>query len=324
MTTTVDTAGRPVPAERVPAYDRPTRRAVVVGAAGFIGARLTAALTRSPVDTAGITRMSSFLCGSRLSYPLRGARIVYYLASTINPTLGEQHPDWAAADHQLFAALLRQLAREPVPPTVVLTSSGGTVYDHRQPPPYSEDSPVHAVGRYGAAKQALEEELFGYAGVVPGVVLRLGNAYGPGQSTTKGQGVLGYWLQSARQGLPLRAIGDLEATRDYIYIDDVIECISLLDEADQRGAFADAQPRVLNVASGVPTSLAQLLEVVKHVVGRNLLVQRLPGRELDRRHVWLRVDRAAELLGWRPRTTLTAGVWRTWHGPEAPPQAGTA
>jgi UDP-glucose 4-epimerase len=299
-----------------PATDRAgrsIRRAAVIGAAGFIGSKLSAALTSAHVDTACFTRRSGFLSRDELSYPLHRARIVFYLASSVNPSLGEQHPDWAAADHRLFADLLGKLAAMDTPPTVVLTSSGGTVYDQDFPPPYSERSPVRASGRYGAAKLALERELWAYAGRVPGVILRLSNAYGPGQATGKGQGVLAYWMRAALDGLPLRIIGDPECTRDYVYIDDIVDCMRRVDLAEREGWLRErADPLTLNIGSGVPTSLTQLVRVMERVVGRELAVERLPGRHLDRRHVWLRVDSAREVLGWRPLTGLEEGVARMW------------
>lgn len=300
----------------VPRADRTARdtaKVAVIGAAGFIGSRLTAALARARIATTGLTRTSRLFTPDGLSSPLREARTIYYLASSINPMLGEQHPELAAADHKLFATLLARLARVDYPPTVVLTSSGGTVYDQSTPPPYAETSPVRAVGRYGAAKWAQEQELWRYAGRVPGVILRVANAYGPGQSTTKGQGVLAYWLRAALEDRPLRVIGDTGATRDYVYIDDLIDCMYRLDLAERARALpVQDDPLVLNVGSGVPTSLTDLLEVVRRVVGRDLRVEYVPGRPLDRRHVWLRVDRARQILGWRPGTTLDSGVAQMW------------
>ncbi len=291
---------------------RATRRAAVVGAAGFIGRRLTVALARAGVDVAAFTRSSHFLAGGELSYPLHRSDIVFYLASSLNPSLGEQHPEWAAADHRLFSQLLGRLARRDHAPTVVLTSSGGTVYDEHVSPPYSELSPVRASGRYGAAKLGLERELLTYAGRIPGVILRLSNAYGPGQSTGKGQGVLAYWLRAAREGVPLRLIGDPECARDYVYIDDVIDCLRRVDAAARDRAPAGRPPLTLNVGSGVPTTLTELLTVVQRIVGRELPVEHLPARCPDRRSVWLRVDRARDVLGWRPQTSLEDGVARMW------------
>ena len=308
--------GEPMFTSTTEAYSagRTIHRAAVVGAAGFIGMRLSMALTSAHVDTACFTRVSRALDhADELSYALCHAPVVYYLASSINPTLGENHPDWARTDHRQFAVLLAELARRDEPPVVVLTSSGGTVYDQDAAPPYSELSPVRATGRYGAAKLALEEELHNYAGRIPGVILRLSNAYGPGQRAGKGQGVLGYWLRAVLDGEPLQVFGDPECGRDYVYIDDVVDSMCRIDRAARAGQLTSTEPLVLNIGSGVCTSLAELLAAVRAVLGENVPVQYTAGRELDRKQVWLDVSRADQVLGWRPRTPLLEGVTAMWH-----------
>ncbi len=297
---------------------RVINRAAVIGAAGFIGSSLSAALTRSQVDTACFTRNVRLLNHrDELHYALQLAPVVYYLASSINPTLGEKHPERVAADHQMFSRLLRQLADRRDPPAVVLTSSGGTVYDQDVAPPYSESSPVRAAGRYGQAKLALEEELYRYSDRLPGVILRLSNVYGPGQVAGKGQGVLGYWMRAALDGGPLRIIGDPDCSRDYVYIADVVDSIGRVDAALRSGRlFPDRRspgdPVVLNIGSGVPTPLTELVSVMLGVVGRDLPLVYTEARSLDRRHVWLDVTQAHETLGWRPSTGLVEGVTRMW------------
>ncbi len=297
---------------------RAINRAAVIGAAGFIGSSLSAALTSSHVDTACFTRNVRLLNHrNELHYALQHAPVVYYLASSINPTLGEKHPERVAADHQTFSRLLRQLAARRDPPAVVLTSSGGTVYDQDVAPPYSESSPVRAAGRYGQAKLALEEELYKYSDRLPSVILRLSNVYGPGQVAGKGQGVLGYWMRAALDGEPLRIIGDPECSRDYVYITDVVDSIGRVDTAIRtRQLFPDRRalgdPVVLNIGSGTATPLTELVSVVLGVVGRDVPLTYTEARSLDRRHVWLDVTRADELLGWRPCTGLVEGVARMW------------
>lgn len=288
-------------------------RAVVIGAAGFIGTSLSALLTGMRVDTACFTRKARFMLGGELAYCLLTADFVFYLASSINPALGEEHPEWAQADHALFAELLRGLARMKQPPTVLLTSSGGTVYDPGFDPPYSELSPTRATGGYGTAKLALEQELLSHSGAVPGVILRLSNVYGPGQRAAAGQGVLAHWLLAAREGRPLRIIGDPGASRDYVYIDDVIDCMRRVLVADGRELFTRwGNPLVLNVGSGVPTSLACLAETVRDVVRRELVFEQVPSRRLDRAHVWLDPERARHAVGWQAEMPLADGIRAMW------------
>ncbi len=280
------------------------RRAVVVGADGFIGRHLSTALTASSGPTTRYTRRDP------PCWDDQGVATVFYLASSVTPALAETHPEWVTADHLRFAAVLADLARRPDPPTVVLTSSGGTVYDPDLPPPYGEAAPTRATSRYGAAKLALERLLASYAATVPAVIVRLSNVYGPGQRLGKSQGVLAHWLHAAADGYPLHLIGDPEAVRDYVFIDDVVDCLCRIAAHPPVGAGAG--PLILNVGSGEGTSLSGLLATVQAVVGRELAVQRRPPRAVDRRQTWLDVRRAAQVLGWRPRTALADGITAMW------------
>ncbi|MET9078239.1 NAD-dependent epimerase/dehydratase family protein [Streptomyces sp. NPDC004232] len=290
-----------------------TRRAVVIGAGGFIGTELSTVLNETGTDTACFTRKTRFMPPDGLAYCLLTADVVFYLATSINPLLGEQHPEWVQEDHSLFAELLRRLSRVGKPPTVVLTSSGGTVYDPNIRPPFSEFSPPRATTAYGAAKLALEKELFAYSETIPGIILRLSNVYGPGQPATAGQGVLAHWLRSAREGSSLQIIGDPASTRDYVYIDDVVDCMHRILWADRTKLLeAWGNPLVLNVGSGEPTSIAQLAETVRMVAHRPLVFEQQPSRRFDRAHVWLDVRRARTAIGWQADTPLMDGVRTTW------------
>jgi UDP-glucose 4-epimerase len=304
----------------------PSRPTVIIGGGGFIGRRLAPALLAAGATVEVYTRDRPFAGRAGLAAPVRAADVVFYLATSINLAVAEQHPQWAADDHRRFAALLAALGGVDRPPAVVLASSGGTVYDPLAPPPYTEQSPLRHSSLYAAAKIALEEELQEAAAAVPGVILRLSNVYGPGQRPRKGQGVLAYWLQAVAGNAALRVMGDPANTLDYVYIDDVVSCLCLVREAQRQRAFRPGTPPlILNIGSGEGTSLTRLVEVVTTVVGRELPVERqsvAPGA--SRPHVWLDCGQAALELGWRARTPLEHGVRAMWHEVSgAPPDPGT-
>lgn len=288
------------------------RRAVIIGAGGFIGHNLSALLTGLQIDTACFTRETRFLQRDGLNYFLHTADFIFYLATSITPALAEQHPEWAQADYALFAELVSRLTRTGRSPTVVLASSG-TVYDPDVSPPYSELSPTRPTGAYGAAKLALEQELVRHSAAVPSVILRITTVYGPGQRATSGQGVLAHWRKAAHEGRPLRIIGDPASTRDYIYIDDVIDCMYRIFLAEGQQLFSEwGNPLVLNVGSGVPTSLAVLADTVRGVVDPGLAFEYGPARPFDRVHVWVDIERARRALDWQPRTLMSEGIRAMW------------
>lgn len=283
----------------------------VTGARGFIGTRLVAELRARGHPVAAYHR------DRPLVWPDPEAprpQVVFHLASSITPAVAEAHPERAAADCQTFAALLGRLAREPRPPAVVLTSSGGAVYRPGLRRPCREADPTRPSCRYAQAKLDMENLLRSHAGVIDGAILRLSNVYGPGQRVGKGLGVLAHWLRAAAAGEPLRLIGDPATTRDFVHVDDVVACLRRLAA---RSWPRGEPPLILNVASGVSTSLDELLAIVAGVVGRPLPVIREPARSVDRPESALDVERAARLLGWRARTPLADGVTSMWREFEA-------
>jgi UDP-glucose 4-epimerase len=278
----------------------------VVGATGFIGTRLVEALDRRGIAAARFDRTTPFLHADRPVPALARARLVVYLASTINPALAVRHPERIEQDHERFAALLRGL---PAGTMVVLTSSGGTVYDPNLAAPYHESMPAMPGTAYGFAKLNLEQELL--AAPARPVILRLANVYGPGQRTSTLQGVVGEWLLAARSGQPLRVFGDPGARRDYVYVDDVVRALLRVQDLRSRGMDGRI-PRILNIGSGTPVSLTELAAAIGTATGRPVTPAREPARGFDRHDVWLDCRLAARTLAWRATTSLPAGVAATW------------
>ncbi|MFB4306671.1 NAD-dependent epimerase/dehydratase family protein [Actinomadura sp. GTD37] len=283
----------------------------VVGAGGFIGARLTEALTMAGVPTAPVTRATPAVADGLPAPALRTARTIFYLASSVNPALAERHPERVAADHAAFTGLLSALRRAGDRPALILAGSAGAVYAPHAAPPYRETAPLGPASAYGRAKAELERALFDARDAVRPIVVRIANAYGPGQRTGTMQGVVGHWLEAAAAGQPLRLYGPPEACRDYVFVDDVVEAFLHARHLVRRRPEAGT-PEVFNVGSGVPVSLGELARSVAAAIGREPRVERLPARGFDRRDVWFDVRRAGEVLGWRPRTPLPDGLRRTW------------
>ena len=283
---------------------RPAAPPAAVIGAGFLGSALVNTLAASSVPVATFTRKIPFLTDSGSPHgDLAAARTVFWTASSINPAIAESEPRRVREDRDTFVAALRALSRLADPPRVVLVSSGGTVYDPAVPPPYREDSPARPRGAYGRAKLGMERLLRSAA--LPGVVVRVSNAYGPGQPAASGQGVIAYWLRALSAGDPIT-----------IFVDDIAEALAAVH------LHPGTLPAVLNVGSGVRTSLEELAALVRAAAGDGSRIEREPARRFDVPHSWLDVRLAADVLGWRPRTSLPAGLaaaWR-WVQAAAPPR----
>lgn len=277
----------------------------VVGARGFLGQHVVRALRTVDVGVHEYSRERPVMTGDRLDDDVRSAATVVWAASSVNPLIASQHPELVAQDREQLVRFLDALERDGVAARVVLLSSGGTVYGDAADPPFDERCTPRPQSEYGSSKLALERVLREHA--VPGVTLRVANAYGPGQPQAPGQGVVGHWLRALRDGRHVTVYGPLDTVRDYVYAADVADAVVRVHGA------APGLPPVLNVGSGEPTTLAELVDVIHDVVpDRRLEIDRLPARPFDLHTSWLDVSLADKEIGWRATTPLREGVAATW------------
>lgn len=285
------------------------RHAVVVGAGGLLGRALCERMRATGAPVVAATRDTPPLVrpDGTPAPALRTAGIVYYLATSVTPALAATRPELVAADHQTFSGVLDALTAVERPPLVVLTSTGLTVSESGDGTPCTEDATARPRSAYAKAKLGLERELLSRAPLVPGMVLRLTNVYGPGHRLRRGYGVVAHWLDAVAQGRSLDLYGDPDTTRDYLYLHDAVDALAGIGPE-----AADLPFSVVNIGSGEATSLARLLGVIRDVTDRELTVRLCPGRGFDHPANLLDVGRARTALGWQARTPLATGLERTW------------
>jgi UDP-glucose 4-epimerase len=274
----------------------------VIGSNGFFGRALIAALRADGGSVVEFSSARPFLHpdGSPTD-ELARASTVCYLASRINPAIAERDSRAASAHVTTVQGLLDALRGSGK--RLIYPSSGGTVYDTDKEPPYAETSPLRPKGRFGSTKLRVEELLSKASGIET-VAMRISNAYGPGQPTGTGLGVIAHWLAAAAEGEPLRIFGASETTRDFIYIDDV-------RAAFQSVISASDPPPVVNIGSGIPTTLAEVAEIISEIVDGIQIVQEAD-RGFDVARTWLNIELAKQTLGWKPSVELHDGISRTW------------
>lgn len=192
---------------------------------------------------------------------------------------------------------------------IVYPSSGGTVYtDRGNRRLHREDDPCLPTNPYGIQKLAAEHYLrvlcgAGHAG---SRILRVASAYGWLASPGAQQGFIGIALRAAMRGEPVRLVGDPENVRDFVHRDDVAE--ALLSAAIKPIRLGEAE--VVNIGSGLGTSVRQVLELIEEELGRPVATRQehwdaargLPG------HAVLDISRARASLDWSPRISLRDGI----------------
>jgi UDP-glucose 4-epimerase len=295
-------------------------RVVIIGGAGFIGRHLTRRLAADGVPVLAFDRAQppalpgmesvvgdlSDACALR-SVVTPGAAVVH-LAWTTIPATSDEDPVADLSDNLLGSVRLWEACAAAPVRRVVYVSSGGTVYGNVRKLPIHEDDPTEPICAYGLSKLAAEKYLglFGRLRKLDSIILRPGNAYGPGQDPSRGQSAATVFTHRAFRNEPITIWGDGSATRDLLYVDDLVDAIVRVLAYDPG---ADG-PRVFNVGTGQGTSLRELVETIGQVMGRVPEVSYASGRATDVSANVLDASRLRECTGWMPRVSLAEGIRR--------------
>lgn len=188
---------------------------------------------------------------------------------------------------------------------VVYAGSGGTMYGEPKKLPVRETSSGRPLSPYGISKRVAIDYL-GYYERYRGVdwtALALGNVYGPRQDPSGEAGVVAIFATRMLRGEAPTIFGDGNQTRDYVFIDDTVHAIAL---AVERGSG-----RVVNVGTGIETSVNRLYELLAELTGFAGRPAHGPLPPGELRRIALDPSLAAEVLGWKPWTHLEDGLGET-------------
>jgi UDP-glucose 4-epimerase len=192
---------------------------------------------------------------------------------------------------------------------VVYTSSA-SVYGNAPRFPVDEKQPASNLTPYSVSKYASENycRVFHHLYGVPSTILRYSNVYGPPELPSDPFcGVVAIFLGRAMAGEPLTICGDGNQTRDFTYMDDVVNATLLA--ASRRNEDVP----VYNVGTGYETSIRQLAALIVRLTGSPSATMEIDRRDIDsvsRRAV--SIDRIRDALGWAPAVGLDEGLRRTY------------
>jgi nucleoside-diphosphate-sugar epimerase len=298
-------------------------RVVVTGGAGFIGSRLIRELLGRGYSVVALDNFCSGswenLRGLRgrdgfevvegdvrdrrvVRKVLKGADGVVHLAALIDVEASVRDP-FETHDVNVNGTLnvLNEAVKAGVKRFVFASSTA--VYGDANPLPLKEDYPLCPISPYAASKAAEGYCLaFNKCYGLGTVVLRYFNVYGPGQRNSAYSGVITRFLENAFKGEPLTVYGDGCQTRDFIYVDDVIEATVLALEDD------GVEGEIFNVCTGKPASVNELVEVVRAIVGKDFKVIYDKPRKGDIRNNYGDPSKAEKILGFKAKTSSKEGV----------------
>jgi UDP-glucose 4-epimerase len=303
-------------------------RTLVTGAAGFIGSTLVDSLLADGHTVVGLDDLSSgrsenlgqaersadfeFIKADIVEADLIGLladtrpEVIFHLAAQISVRHSVDDPPFDAAVNVVGTVRLAEAARRAGVRKIVHTSSGGSIYGTPPSYPTGEDVPTDPTSPYAAGKVAGEvylntfRNLYGLecSHIAPA------NVYGPRQDPHGEAGVVAIFAQALLADRPTKIFGDGTDTRDYVYVDDVVD-------AFVRASGEAGGGRRFNVGTGVETSVRQLHTAIASAVGAPDEPEFHPARLGDLRRSCLDIGRAESVLGWRPSVELEDGVGRT-------------
>jgi UDP-glucose 4-epimerase len=187
-------------------------------------------------------------------------------------------------------------------------SGSAAIYGEAKYLPVDEDHPLYPESPYAVSKMTAEKYCFAYNKVhnIPTSVVRYFNVYGPRQDTSEYANAISIFLNKFRKGEPITIYGDGEQTRDFVFVGDVVTGNILA--ATQPAAVGG----VFNIATGMATSINQLVDSIRQVSGNKGNVTYLPPRAGEVKHSRANIEKAIKALGFHPQTNLREGLSLTW------------
>lgn len=308
-------------------------RALVTGAAGFIGSHLCERLLDDGHEVVavdklthyydpllkvansagysarpGVTSLREDVRSTAVLAELPRVDTVFQLAAQpgVRPSWDE-FPTYLRENVEAVHSLLEAMRGLDDPPRLVLASSS-SVYGDAQAYPCSEGDATSPMSPYGVSKLSMERLAAAYVAAyqLPVVSLRYFTVYGPRQRPDM---AFNRFIRSAISGRPLELYGNGEQVRQFTYVDDVVEATLRAGQRDLPAGLT------LNVCGGESTSVNGVLALLSELMGEAVRVVRFAPSTGDVRRTGGSPALARRHLAWMPTTTLRDGLQRQleWH-----------
>jgi len=298
-------------------------RALVTGCAGFIGSHLVDRLLQVGYKVVGIdcftdyypTEIKKANISNALAHPnfiLTKENIldidrdnfpqvdcVFHLAAQagVRASWGRNFEIYARNNIEATQGLLEFYKGREIQKFVYASSS--SVYGEAELP-MREDSLLKPVSPYGVTKLAAENLCYLYYRNyhVPVISLRYFTVYGPRQRPDM---AIHRFVRAVLNDEEITVYGDGEQTRDFTYVDEVIEATLLAAKSDVAG-------EVLNIGGGSRISVNQLIKKIETITGKKAKLKYTEGQKGDVKDTLADISKAKEMLNWTPRVKIEQGL----------------
>lgn len=186
-----------------------------------------------------------------------------------------------------------------------IQASSASIYGNTKTLPIKEDQPPNPISPYAVAELAAENYVkifFDQYGLETSC-LRYFNVYGPRQIFSVYSGVTTIFVNQLLQNQSPVIFGDGTQTRDFVYVEDVVEANMLALNTKK------AEGEVFNIATGTPSTINSLVENIRKQLGKqNLKPIHSSSRPGDIEHSYASIEKAMKILGYKPRFALQKGI----------------
>ena len=301
---------------------------LVTGGAGFIGSNIVEALVRAGERVRILDDFSSGSWGNLAGFTDRveviegdlrdmdavrravaGVTYIAHQAALRSVPRSVDDPLSTDAVNTHGTLQLLVAAREAKTVRRVVYASSSSVYGDSPTLPKVEDQTPSPISPYAVAKLAAEHycRTFSHLYGLETVSLRYFNVFGPRQSPeSKYAAVVPLFMRAALDGEPIIVHGDGEQSRDFTYIDNVVQANLLACTTLGVGG------QVFNIACNSRHSVLEIAHTVEKLLGRKVTIQHTPSRAGDVRHTQASIEKAERLLHYRPTVGFEDGMRRTF------------
>ena len=299
------------------------RRVLVTGGGGFTASNLVRRLLEAGDDVRVLDNFSTGNRGNlaeiadeveivegelrsyeRVHAATRGVEVVFHQGALPSVPRSVQDPLTTSAVNVEGTLNVLLAARDEGVRRVVFASSS-SVYGQVADLPQREDAHPSPISPYAVSKLAAERYCVSFSRVygLEAVALRYFNVFGPRQDpTSQYSAVVPRFIAAIAADEPVTIYGDGEQSRDFTYVDNVVEANVLAADAD------GASGAVVNVATGHGATVNRLADLIGELLGKTVEREYLPPRAGDIRDSWADVRRAREVLGWEPSVSFEDGL----------------
>jgi UDP-glucose 4-epimerase len=309
------------------------KKALVTGGLGFIGSNLTARLVELGAAVTIVDNMMPRLGGNlfnvrpvadrvhinfsdvrdehSMDYLVKGQDIIFHLAGQVNHVDSIRNPIQDLDINCRGTLVLLESCRKHNRSVKIVFAGTRGEYGSSVTLPVAEDHPTNPKGIYAVTNLSAEKMVLVYDDVhkIRGTCLRITNSYGPRHQMAHDEyGVLNWFIRKAIDGEMIPVFGDGRILRDFLYVDDLVDCFLRVACCDR------AYGEVFNVGSGIPVNFIDLAGKIVDLAGTGKVAFTeftQERKEVEPGDYYTDISKIRGIVGWSPETALEEGLKRT-------------